>query len=142
MDIAKPLLDRLTPEQRAFVAQFLRYALTGGFVTFIGAGAYWIWATPFHYHPLVATVIAYVVSMALGYVLHSRYSFRGHGEGGRHAARTVKFVAVSLVSLALNSTWVWLLTGWLRGPTWWPIPAMVFVTPVIVFALNRKWVFA
>ena len=132
----------LDENKRALLAQLIRYGVTGGFVTFVGAGVYWIWSTPFRYPPLVATLIAYAVSVTIGYVLHSRFSFKGHGNRDRTAARTLRFVAVSGVSLALNSVFVWVLTGLMHGATWWPIPAMVFVTPVAVFALNRKWVFA
>lgn len=138
------LLARLPVSEahHALLAQIVRYALVGGFVTVIGAGAYWIAAEPLGYPPLAAGVLAYLVSMALGYVLHSRFSFRGHGEGGQDGVRSMRFVIVSLISFGINEFWIWLLTGWWAGATWWPIPAMVFVTPLIVFALNRKWVFA
>lgn len=127
---------------RSLVEQIVRYALVGGFVTAVGASAYWIWARHLNYPPLVAGIVAYIVSMGLGYILHSRISFAGHGEGGREGVRSARFVAVSMVSFGLNELWIWILTGLLHGETWWPIPAMILVTPAIVFVLNRKWVFA
>lgn len=129
-------------ERRALLAQFLRYGVTGGFVTLLGVAVYWVCAKHAGVAPLLANVAAYLVAMAFGYVLHSRFSFRGHGDRDNPAGRTARFFLVSLVSFALNSLFVWVLTGPLGGPVWWPIPAMVFVTPVIVFVLNRKWVFA
>ncbi|CAM3091422.1 GtrA family protein [Sphingomonas antarctica] len=138
------LLDPLPipPAHRPLVEQIVRYALVGGFVTAIGTGAYWVWAKYLAYPPLIAGIVAYIVSMALGYILHSRVSFAGHGEGGNDGVRSARFFAVSAVSLGLNELWIWILTGLLHGETWWPIPAMIFVTPAIVFVLNRKWVFA
>ena len=57
---------------------------------------------------------------------------------------TRRFFAVSLVSYAMNSLWVWLLTddAMLAGPWWWPLIPVLFVTPLVTFALNRVWVFA
>ena len=121
--------------------QVLRFGLVGGFVTLVGGAAYYIPATFMGVPPLLANLLAYVVAMGLGYVLHSTVSFRGHGSRDNVARRTGRFFVVSLVSLALNSLWVWVLTGLLHGPTWWPLVPMLFVTPAATFALNRQWVF-
>lgn len=129
-------------EQRALLVQFARYVLTGGAVTVLGVGVYWALVRYAGLLPLLANVGAYLASMAVGYVAHSRFSFRGHGNRDGAAGRTMRFFVVSLVSFGLNSFFVWILTGPLDGPDWSPIPAMIFVTPPIVFALNRKWVFS
>ena len=49
---------------------------------------------------------------------------------------------MSLVSFALNQLWVWLLVVHFGLPLWAPYPLVLGVTPLIVFALNRRWVFA
>ena len=122
--------------------QILRFALVGGFVTALGAGAYWVPATFLGVPPLLANLLGYAVAVALGYVLHSKVSFRGHGSRDNPAQRTGRFIVVSLISLGLNSLFVWVLTGPLGGPTWWPVVPMLFVTPLVTFTLNRRWVFA
>mgnify|MGYP003575012567 CR=1 FL=1 len=123
--------------------QLVRYGLTGGFITALGAALYWITATFLGVHPLIANVLAYLLCVTVGYVLHSRWSFRGHGGRDNVARRTSRFFLVSLVSFGLNSVFVWILTGpLLDGPTWWPVVPMLFVTPFVTFALNRRWVFA
>jgi putative flippase GtrA len=121
--------------------QFVRFGLVGGFVTATSALVYYACATWGGMEPLLANVIGYVVGGALGYVLHSRISFRGHGARDGTARRTGRFATVSLITFALNSLFVWLLTGPLHGPTWWPLVPMVFVTPAVAFLLNRQWVF-
>jgi putative flippase GtrA len=71
--------------------------------------------------------------------MHSRWSFRDQGTRTRSTA--VRFVIVSVISYALNSLWVALITGPLGlGPAW-PIAPMLFVTPAVTFTLNRYWVF-
>lgn len=123
------------------IGQLIRFGLVGGFVTALGVAAYWIPATFMGVPPLLANLIGYGIAVAFGYVLHSRVSFRGHGNRDNPAQRTMRFFIVSLVSLALNSLFVWVLTGLLAGPTWWPVLPMLFVTPLVTFALNRQWVF-
>jgi putative flippase GtrA len=131
-------LDALPP----VLVQLIRFGLVGGFVTALGAGAYWVPATFLGVPPLVANVFGYLVAAGIGYVLHSRVSFRGHGSRENPARRTGRFLIVSLISLGLNSLFVWALTGPMHGPTWWPVVPMLFVTPLVTFALNRQWVFA
>ncbi|MET0371445.1 MAG: GtrA family protein [Sphingobium sp.] len=135
------LLNRLSPARRALFWQIVRYGLTGLFVTACQAAIYWTLAAPVGLHPQLANGIGYACAVGIGYVTHSAFTFRGEtGESG-HAARGVRFIAVSLVSYALNALWVGLCVSWMRWPEWSPIPAMVFVTPVVVFGLNKRWVF-
>ena len=131
-------LDALPP----VLAQLIRFGFVGGFVTALGAGAYWVPAQFLGVPPLVANVFGYLVAVGIGYVLHSRVSFRGHGSRDNQGLRTARFFIVSLVSLGLNSLFVWVLTGPLHGPKWWPVVPWVFVTPLVTFVLQRKWVFA
>ncbi len=137
---AHPALGRIFGVE--WLAQFIRYGAVGVVVTLIAVAAYWLMAAQTGIAPLAANFLAYLLAVALGYLLHSRFSFRGHGARDNLARTGGRFVVVSLVSLGLNSLWVWIATGLLAGPVWWPIPAMVVVTPVVVFILNRKWVFA
>ena len=126
-------------ERRAVLAQLFRFVLSGGFVTALGVGIYAIVALGLRWHPQVGNLLAYLVAMGTGYVLHSKWSFKGHGS--RTQTTGIKFVTVSLISLALNSLWVWLLTEPLKLDPEWPMVPMVFVTPAVTFLLNRQWVF-
>ncbi len=136
----KPLLPPIG-QHRELIAQFIRYGLTGGFVTLIGVGVYWYAARKSGFSPLVATLLAYLVAVAIGYVLHSRFSFKGHGSRDDTLKTTSRFFAGSLLSYALNSLFVWIATGPMRGPPEWGIIPMVFITPVVLFIVNRLWVF-
>ncbi len=121
--------------------QLLRYAITGGFVTALQAAVYWSLAHWGGLHPQLANFIGYLVAVVSGFFLHGQFTFRGHGSRERPLGRVVRFVAVSLLSLALNAFWVWLCTSALGWPLWTPIPLMGVVTPALVFVLNRQWVF-
>ncbi|HEY7805802.1 MAG TPA: GtrA family protein [Croceibacterium sp.] len=121
--------------------QLLRFGMVGGVVTLLSALIYYVSAARFGVPPLLANVLGYLVGGALGYVLHSRISFRGYGRRDRTALRTGRFAVVSLITFALNSLFVGVLTGPLHGATWWPVVPMIGVTPLVAFYLNRRWVF-
>jgi putative flippase GtrA len=134
-------LSKLSAEHRALFWQVVRYGLTGLFVTACQAAIYWLLAGPLGLHVQLANFLGYGAAVLIGYVSHSAFTFRDQAAEGGHARRGVKFVAVSLVSYALNALWVWLCVTHMSWPLWSPIPAMIFVTPAVVFGLNRQWVF-
>jgi putative flippase GtrA len=133
------MLTTLPPERRAMLFQLARFIVSGALVTALGVAVYALVALVLRWHPQIGNLLAYAVAMATGYVLHSRWSFRDHGT--RTPTTSVKFVTVSLLSLAMNSLWVWLITGPMALSPAWPILPMLFVTPAVTFTLNRQWVF-
>lgn len=124
------------------LGQLIRFALTGGLLTILVAGGYWVVAELLGVEPLLSMTINYFVFTGLGYFLHSRWSFKGHGARDRAGPRTARFFTVNTLGFLTNQFFVWLLVKQLDGPTWWPVVPILFVTPLITFALNRKWVFA
>ncbi len=124
------------------MGQLVRYALTGGVASIVNIGVYWVLAGEFRLDPNLAWLIGFVAAVAVGYLIHSRWSFRGYGRRGDLTRTGSRFVIVSLVSLALNSLWVWLLVRRLHLPLWAPYPLVLGVTPLAIFTLNRRWVFA
>lgn len=123
------------------LGQMVRFGLTGGLLTLLVAGGYWVVATLFGVDPMVSLTLNFLVFTTLGYILHSRFSFRGHGSRDQAGARTLKFLTVNCIGFASNQFFVWLLVNQLGGPTWWPVIPIIFVTPLLTFALNRQWVF-
>lgn len=134
------MLSALSPERRTVLAQLARFVVSGAFVTALGVGVYALVALVLRWHPQLGNFLAYVVAVASGYVMHSQWSFRGHGGERTHTTK-VRFVIVSLISYALNSLWVWLLFSELQLGRAAPIVPMLFVTPAVTFLLNRQWVF-
>jgi putative flippase GtrA len=120
--------------------QLVRFAIVGFSLAAVYSAIYWYLAT-YVMPPVLAVVIAFLVSVSLGFVLHSRWSFRGHGREEDHRLK-VKFLLVQLSGFLMNEVFTWVLTGPLvHGPTWWPLIPAVFVTPLATFALNRQLVF-
>ncbi len=121
--------------------QLVRYALTGGLASIVNIGVYWVLAAR-GMDPNLAWALGFAAAVLVGYVVHSRWSFRGHGRRDNLARTGGRFVIVSLVSFGLNSFWVWLLVQQLELPLWSPYPLVLAVTPLVVFLLNRRWVFS
>ena len=124
------------------LAQLVRYAITGGGITLVGGGIYLALVQLTRINEQLAMFAAYVVCVAIGYVLHSRWSFRGHGTRNNPAKTTSRFLIASVLSYALNAFFTWALVRGLDLSRWTPVLTTLFVTPVIMFVVNRRWVFA
>jgi putative flippase GtrA len=134
-------LERHLPHHAPLIAQMIRFGLTGGLLTLLVAGGYWLLADGFAVEPMLSMTINYLVFTSLGYFLHSRWSFKGHGSRDNPAARTIRFFTVNTTGFLLNQFFVWLLVKHLGGPVWWSVIPIVAVTPLVTFSLNRRWVF-
>ena len=135
--------ERLTAmRETGLLGQLVRFAIGGGVTTALYALVYSPLAKFQVTSEQVANLAGYLVAMLSGYLIHSRWSFRGHGREDT-VGMSGRFFAVSLVSYGVNTAWVWLLTddATLAGPWWWPLIPVLFVTPLVTFALNRLWVF-
>ncbi len=108
----------LNVSQETF-GQLVRFALVGFFLAAIYSAIYWYLAT-YVMPPVLAVVVAFLVAVSIGFVLHSRWSFRGHGKREDRRMK-VRFLAVQGSGFVLNEIFTWVLTGPLfHGPTWWP----------------------
>jgi putative flippase GtrA len=128
-------------ERRALIGQIIRFGISGGLLTIFVAAGYWAIAEFLHIDPNISLLIIFVIASGVGYILHSRFSFRGHGERDNPHIRTIKFLTTNCLGFAANQFFVWLLVKQLGGPTWWAIPPIIMATPLLTFTLNRKWVF-
>ena len=134
------MLSSLSPERRTVVAQLARFVVSGAFVTALGVGVYAFVALVLRWNPQLGNFLAYVVAMAAGYMMHSRWSFRDHGSERTHATK-VAFLAVSLVSFRAQQLLGVAAVQRLQLGRAAPIAPMLFVTPGVTFLLNRQWVF-
>lgn len=121
--------------------QVLRYAISGAGLTAFYSAVYWICAVPAGIAALIANTIAFLGTVALGFVVHSRWSFRGHGRRDRPVRMWGRFLAVNIAGYALNSFWVWAIVEYAGAAPSWPLLPIAFVTPWVSFYLNRQWTF-
>lgn len=136
------VLDNLGHERRTVLLQLVRYGLAGLAITLAAAGSYWAITDLLNVDPMVSYAIVFLVFSGISYITHGEYSFRDHGERDRHHVRMGRFLAINLLGFLVNQAFIWLLVKQLHGPTWWPTIPMVFLTPLLTFALHRRFVYA
>ena len=136
------ILNRLDQERRAVALQMLRYALAGGLITLAVAASYWAIAEFLGVDPMVSLTIVFLVFSGISYLVHGVFTFKGHGARDRHHVRGTRFVAINVLGFLVNQGFVWYLVKYLDGPTWWATIPMVLFTPLLTFALHRRFVYA
>ena len=107
------MATRLNVRNETF-GQLVRFAIVGFSLAALYSAIYWYLAT-FVMAPMLAVVVAFSVAVTLGFVLHSRWSFRGHGKREDRQMK-VKFLLVQGSGFLLNEAFTWVLTG----PLSWP----------------------
>jgi putative flippase GtrA len=129
-------------QNRKLVTQLIRYIFTGGFVTMISIVLYSGFVLLKHpkIQPNLAYGITWVICVMIGYVMHSRISFAGHGTRGDLKRTGGRFLMVNLLGLAINQTWVSLTLLFHLSALWANVP-IAFVTPLLTFTLHRYWAF-
>ncbi|MFD0945137.1 GtrA family protein [Sphingomonas canadensis] len=123
--------------------QLVRFGIAGGISTVIYSAvylplAYYVFQGP---QAVWAVPPAFLVAVACGFPLHSKWSFKGHGTRDNSGRQHLKFVVVQAFGMLLTATFTWILTKWLHMPEWVPLIPAIFVTPLATFGLNRMWVF-
>lgn len=136
------LWEGLEHEHRVLAVQLVRYGFVGIGVTLFQIAIYNLLIGLAHRPPLIANTFATALAMLVGYTIHSRFTFDGHGARPSELRAIFRFVVTNgIVGFAANSLWVWLLTTALHMSPHWPSVPMFCVTPAVLFWLNRKWVF-
>lgn len=124
------------------LGQLLRFLAAGGLSTAIYTAVYlplatWVFGRA---HAVYAVPFAFAAAVTAGFILHSAWSFKGHGRRDVPGQRA-KFVGVQGVGLGLHALITWIVTDRLGQPAWVPLIPGLIIVPGITFWLNRQWVF-
>ena len=122
--------------------QIVRYGISGGALVLFYSAIYWTGAALLGIPALIANTIAFLATLVLGWAIHSRWSFRGHGRRDRPMIAYSRFLLVNLAGYALNSFWVWLIVERLQGSVTASLVPIALVTPWLSFWANRRWTFS
>lgn len=126
------------------LAQLIRYGVAGAITAGLYSALYLAlaWSVFSGERAVLAVPFAFVTALVVGFLLHSRWSFAGHGTRDGSGRQQGRFLIVHCAGLALNLAFTWLLTAGLGAPIWTPLIPTVTVTPLATFLLQRQWVFA
>lgn len=120
--------------------QMVRYGIVGIALAVLYATVYWAGATLFELPAQLANAAGFAAALIAGYALHSRWSFRGHGQ--RSGWSLSRFLVVNVTGYLLNCLWVWLIVQRFGQAIELSIVPIVTLTPAFTFLLNRRWTFA
>lgn len=126
------------------LGQLIRFGIAGGISSLIYSVVYLplAWYVFGERLSVLAVAPAFLVAAAVGFVLHSNWSFKGYGTRDASGKQHAKFVAVQLSGMILNLAFTWIITGpLLHGPAWAALVPCFLITPFATFSLNRQLVF-
>jgi putative flippase GtrA len=132
----------LPQQKRELFWQLLRYLFAGASVLIIQVIIYNVLADFVRIGPQFANASASGIVLVIAYNIHSRFTFRGHGNRDSITRNGFRFVIAHGIGWLLNTGWVWLLVARMGLPRWTPSIPMVAATPLVLFLLKRYWVFA
>jgi putative flippase GtrA len=136
--MARPIFDR----QRSRLAlPLLLFFGIGIGITAASAVSYWVLARFAGIDPNLSLLLVFAVFTLVGFAAHGRVTFGGHARTGSGGARLVRYTTVSLAGFMVNEFFIYALVKLAGGAVWWPVVPMVLVTPWLLFAFNRYWVF-
>ncbi len=125
------------------LGQLVRFGIAGGVSSVVYSLVY-LPLTHFVFpgtRAVLAVPFAFVVAVSVGFVLHSKWSFRDHGTRDAGFGQHAKFVAVQASGLALNAAVTWIGTALLHFQPWVPLIPAIFLAAIVTFVFNRFWVF-
>lgn len=120
-------------------AQLVRFCVVGASGYVVNLVVFALLLEVLGAHHIVAAIGAFCVAWLNNFALNRRWTFRGGG-GGSAVGQGVRYMVVSVASLALNIVMLEALVraGLPEIPS--QALAIALVTPV-VFLLNRRWAF-
>ncbi|MBC7521012.1 MAG: GtrA family protein [Sandarakinorhabdus sp.] len=122
-------------------AQFARYIVAGAIAAAIYAVVYLVTANQLlpPGGAVFAVVPAFGISLVACFLLHSRWSFAGHGSGDEKVTQPLRFLVVQATGLFANLDVTYIATRLLLAPNWMALVPSLTLTPLLAFALQRRW---
>ena len=135
-------LHSLEPERRTVLLQLIRYALAGFAIT-LAVG----WQLLGDHRSASCRPDGQLHHRLPGLFRRQlrhpwRIQLQGPWRRDRHHIRMGRFFAINVLGFLLNQAFIWVLVKQMDGPTWWPTIPMIFFTPLITFALHRRYVYS
>lgn len=122
----------------ALIKQLLRFGIIGGASTFINCIVF-VWLVDYlKLQPLAGNLLAFLAAFLISYFGHSSWTFK-HKHHNKE--KLLKFFMTSMLGLAINSGFVWVLMHMLSQSAYVAILPMIFITPLLIFYINKTWVF-
>jgi putative flippase GtrA len=128
----------LTPLTIKHIKQLFYFGTVGTLSTLLNSVIFITLVNFFKIPPLLSNLLAFLSAFMVSYFGHSWLTF---GKKSHSVVRLVKFLMIALGGLAVNSGFVGLLMHILHQSAYIAILPMIFITPLLMFFINKYWVF-
>lgn len=118
--------------------QLFRFGIIGGLATIINCIIFVLLVDFLKLQPLAGNFLAFSSAFLISYLGHSSWTFKNKQH---NKERLIKFLITALIGLAVNSSFVWILMHYFNQSAYIAVLPMVFITPILVFYINKTWVF-
>ncbi|MGH8849866.1 MAG: GtrA family protein [Casimicrobiaceae bacterium] len=118
--------------------RFGRFALVGALATATHALVFTAAIELAHIEPVLATAVAFVVAMLVGYALNRSWTFAVRDASARRLGR---YAFAALAGLGLNAAIMYCVVHLLQASPYIGLAAAIAIVPPVTFSLNHFWVF-
>lgn len=118
--------------------RFGRFAVVGALATATHAAVFTAAIEAAHVEPVLATALAFVVAMLIGFSLNRRWTF---AISDAPARRLWRYAFAALAGLALNAGIMYCVVHLLDRSPYLGLAAAIVIVPLVSFTLNHFWVF-
>ncbi len=123
---------------RELIKQLFRFGIVGGLATLMNSGIFLLLVKIVHFPPLLGNLLAFLFAFLISYFGHFIWTFENKEHNYQ---KLIKFFIIALLGLGINTGFIWWIMHVLHQSAFIAILPMLFVTPLIVFFINRTWVF-
>lgn len=128
----------MRPEQAKLLFwKVVRFGAVGGTSTLLFAALTWLMVEKTGMHPVLATVVAYLLLLAPNFLAHKYFTFGSTGEVARESG---KFLVVHGLNIGLSAGGMAVISQ-AQLDYRWGILFSAIAVPVIVFIVMNFWVF-
>lgn len=120
--------------------KLLKFASIGIFATFVHGFVFLYLIQKHDLHEQLANISAFSIALVVSYFGQRFWTFSANNVSNEHKAK-IKFVASSLLSLLLNTFWIYITVQILSYPPDYAIVGIVLFTPLSLFIALNYWVF-
>lgn len=120
--------------------KFFKFATVGILATFAHASIYLILLTCLEINEQTSNILGFLVAFFTSYYGQRYWTFTNRNISSKSKTK-LKFLVSSVVSLVLNSLWVYINSNLLGLNSKYAVIGIVFITPLIIFIILNYWVF-
>jgi len=126
-----------TFQAKKLAGKLIRFGAVGGTSTLLFAALTWLLVGRSGMHPVVATVVAYLLLLAPNFLAHKYFTF---GSKGEVASESGKFLVVHGLNIGLSAGAMAIISQ-AQLDYRWGILFSAIAVPIIVFIVMNFWVF-